>query len=98
MTKREKQKGRDSKESLKWKIIHPTRQSLVTEWQPSTGQVATSDPMIDKGLKYIEGLVNDKAGHMAGADPKMQLQNYVTCVNVMALAAANSQLSFGSIS
>lgn len=41
-----------------------------------------------KGLKYIEGLINPKAGHIAGADPKMGLQNYVTCVNVMALAAA----------
>ncbi|MEO2088855.1 MAG: prenyltransferase/squalene oxidase repeat-containing protein [Gemmataceae bacterium] len=41
-----------------------------------------------KGLKFIEGLVNEKAGHIAGADPKVGLQNYVTSVNVMALAAA----------
>ncbi len=41
-----------------------------------------------RGLKYIEGLVNPKAGHIAGADPKMGLQNYVTSINVMALAEA----------
>ena len=53
-----------------------------------TGKVTADDPMVAKGLKYIEGLINTKAGHIAGADPKMQLQNYVTSVNVMALAAA----------
>src|SRR5262249_4272791 len=41
-----------------------------------------------KGLKYIESLVNAKAGHIAGQDPKAGLQNYVTSINVMALAAA----------
>jgi squalene-hopene/tetraprenyl-beta-curcumene cyclase len=40
------------------------------------------------GLKFIEGLVNPQAGHIAGADPRTGLQNYVTSVNVMALAAA----------
>jgi squalene-hopene/tetraprenyl-beta-curcumene cyclase len=42
-----------------------------------------------KGLKYIESLVNPKAGHIAGNDPKLGLQNYVTSVNVMALVAAH---------
>jgi squalene-hopene/tetraprenyl-beta-curcumene cyclase len=46
------------------------------------------DEMVAKGLKYIEGLINEKAGHIAGADPRVGLQNYVTSVNVMALAAA----------
>lgn len=41
-----------------------------------------------KGLKYIEGLINEKAGHIAGPDPRFGLQNYVTSVNVMALVAA----------
>src|SRR4030095_12284327 len=41
-------------------------------------------------LKSIEGMVNPKAGHIAGNDAKVQLQNYVTSVNVMALRAANS--------
>jgi squalene-hopene/tetraprenyl-beta-curcumene cyclase len=54
-----------------------------------TGKVSPSDPMAEKALKYIEGLVNPKAGHIAGQDPKAQLQNYVTSVNLMALVAAN---------
>jgi squalene-hopene/tetraprenyl-beta-curcumene cyclase len=41
-----------------------------------------------RGLKYIESLINVKAGHIAGADPKVGLQNYVTSVNLMALTAA----------
>jgi squalene-hopene/tetraprenyl-beta-curcumene cyclase len=45
--------------------------------------------MVERALKSIEGLVNRKAGHIAGKDPKPQLQNYVTSVNVMALMAAD---------
>ncbi len=54
-----------------------------------TGQVNPNEPLAEKALHYIEGLVNPRAKHIAGQDPKVQLQNYVTCVNVMALAAAN---------
>jgi squalene-hopene/tetraprenyl-beta-curcumene cyclase len=53
-----------------------------------TGKVSPNDPMAEKALRYIESLVNTKAGHIAGKDPKPQLQNYVTAVNVMALSAA----------
>jgi squalene-hopene/tetraprenyl-beta-curcumene cyclase len=49
------------------------------------------EAMNAKALKYIESLINAKAGHIAGNDPKVQLQNYVTCVNLMALKAANSE-------
>jgi len=52
------------------------------------GKVSPDDPMVAKGLKYIEGLINTEAGHIAGNNPRVQLQNYVTSVNVMALAAA----------
>ena len=54
-----------------------------------TGKVTPDDPMVAKALKYIESLVNPKAGHIAGKDPAVGLQNYVTSVNVMALQAAN---------
>jgi squalene-hopene/tetraprenyl-beta-curcumene cyclase len=53
-----------------------------------TGKVTDADPMVAKALGYIESLVNTKAGHIAGKNPAVQLQNYVTCVNVMALVAA----------
>jgi squalene-hopene/tetraprenyl-beta-curcumene cyclase len=55
----------------------------------STGRLSPDDPMAVRVLQYIESLVNSKAGHIAGKDPKPQLQNYVTSVNVMALSAAN---------
>jgi squalene-hopene/tetraprenyl-beta-curcumene cyclase len=54
-----------------------------------TGKVSPRDPVADRGLKYVESLVNPKEGHIAGKDPKVQLKNYVTSVNVMALTAAN---------
>jgi squalene-hopene/tetraprenyl-beta-curcumene cyclase len=50
--------------------------------------VSPDDETVRKGLAYIESLVNPKDGHIAGSDPKVGLQNYVTSVNVMALAAA----------
>jgi len=52
------------------------------------GKVSPDDPMVARGLKYIENLVNTEAGHIAGNNPRVQLQNYVTSVNVMALVAA----------
>ncbi|OWK43822.1 prenyltransferase/squalene oxidase repeat-containing protein [Fimbriiglobus ruber] len=52
-----------------------------------TGKSPDDEPAA-KGLKYIEGLINPKAGHLAGADPKVGLQNYVTSVNVLALVEA----------
>jgi squalene-hopene/tetraprenyl-beta-curcumene cyclase len=54
-----------------------------------TGRVTPDDEVAAKALGYIESLINEKAGHIAGADPKPQLLNYVTSVNVMALQAAN---------
>jgi squalene-hopene/tetraprenyl-beta-curcumene cyclase len=56
-----------------------------------TGKVGPEDPMALRALQYIESLVNPQAGHIAGRDAKVQLQNYVTSVNVMALSAANRQ-------
>ena len=54
-----------------------------------SGKVGPKDPTVERALKAIEGMVNRKAGHIAGKDPKPQLQNYVTSVNVMALVAAD---------
>src|SRR5947209_17949494 len=45
--------------------------------------------MIEKGLKYVEALINPEKGHIAGKDPRVGLQNYVTCVNVLALTTAD---------
>jgi squalene-hopene/tetraprenyl-beta-curcumene cyclase len=54
-----------------------------------SGKVTAKDPVAEKALKYIEGLVNPAEKHIAGRDPKVQLQNYVTSINVMALMAAD---------
>jgi squalene-hopene/tetraprenyl-beta-curcumene cyclase len=56
-----------------------------------TGRVSPDDPVAERALRYIESLVNTKAGHIAGPDPRVQLQNYVTSINVMALKAANRE-------
>jgi squalene-hopene/tetraprenyl-beta-curcumene cyclase len=53
-----------------------------------TGRVGPDDPMVNKALQFLLTLVNQKEGHLAGKDPKVQLKNYVTAVNVMALAAS----------
>ena len=54
-----------------------------------SGEITAKDPVAERALKYIEGLVNPKYKHIAGKDAKVQLQNYVTSINVMALVAAN---------
>jgi squalene-hopene/tetraprenyl-beta-curcumene cyclase len=54
-----------------------------------TGKLTPDDKPAAEGLRYIESLVNPQAKHIAGKDPAVQLQNYVTCVNLMALVAAN---------
>jgi squalene-hopene/tetraprenyl-beta-curcumene cyclase len=54
-----------------------------------TGKVTARDPMIERALKYIESLIDPKEGHIAGRGARVNLQNYVTCVNVLALVAAD---------
>jgi len=53
-----------------------------------SGKVGPDDPMVERGLKYVESLINPKAGHIAGQNPRIQLHNYVTCINVLALVSA----------
>src|SRR4051812_13094155 len=53
-----------------------------------TGKVTPDDPVVAKALKFIESLIDPKAGHIAGKGAATGLQNYVTSVNVMALQAA----------
>lgn len=71
--------------------VSPGITGLVVTGVLRTGRIGTDDPMVEKGLKYIEGLVNPEAGHIAGKSPRVQLQNYVTSINVMALVEANRE-------
>ena len=52
-----------------------------------TGTGPDTEPAA-KGLRFIESLVNQKEGHIAGNDAKAGLINYTTSINVMALSAA----------
>src|SRR6185295_13668715 len=54
-----------------------------------TGKVTAKDPTVEKALKYIASLANEKEGHIAGQEPRPQLLNYVTSINVMALIAVD---------
>lgn len=54
-----------------------------------SGQLTVQDPIAEKALKYIESLANPANGHLAGKGARVQLQNYVTSINVMALVQAN---------
>lgn len=60
-----------------------------------TGMLRTGrspdQPTVARGLKNIESLINAREGHIAGKDPRVQLKNYVTSVNVMALTAAKQE-------
>jgi squalene-hopene/tetraprenyl-beta-curcumene cyclase len=56
-----------------------------------SGKVGPDDPMVDKGLKYVESLINPREKHIAGKDPRVQLKNYVTCINVLALVSAKRE-------
>lgn len=50
-----------------------------------------------KGVKFIEGLVNAKSGHIAGDDAKATLINYTTSINIMALDAANKGAKYKAV-
>jgi squalene-hopene/tetraprenyl-beta-curcumene cyclase len=62
-----------------------------------TGAMTPRDATAQKALGYIEGLVNPEKKHIAGKDPKVQLQNYVTSINVMALMAAHQPDKYQAI-
>ena len=62
-----------------------------------TGLVPIKDPMIEKSLKFIESLANPDQKHIAGKDAKVQLQNYVTSINVMALVQAHQDEKYKAL-
>jgi squalene-hopene/tetraprenyl-beta-curcumene cyclase len=59
--------------------------------------VKADDEPAAKGLKFIESLINEKEGHIAGNNPRDGLKNYVTCVNVLALAAAKKEEKYKKV-
>src|SRR5947207_9018133 len=57
-----------------------------------TGLIRTGtnpeDEPVARGIKFIESLVNEKEGHIAGKENPTNV-NYDTSINIMALQAAN---------
>ncbi len=50
--------------------------------------VSPDEPPATKGLTFIEGLINEEQGHIAGKGEKAPLANYKTCINLMAFKAS----------
>ena len=69
--------------------LSPGVTGIVLTGLLKTGKLKKDDPMIESALGYIESLVEPEAGHIAGKGAGVKLLNYVTSVNVMALAAAD---------
>ncbi|MCE9560565.1 MAG: terpene cyclase/mutase family protein [Planctomycetes bacterium] len=61
-----------------------------------TGAKAEDAPTA-KAIKYIESLVNEKLGHIAGNDSKAGLINYTTSINVQALNAAGKDDKYKTV-
>ncbi|MFT3881116.1 MAG: terpene cyclase/mutase family protein [Gemmatales bacterium] len=68
---------------------------LVVTGLLSTGKISVDDPMMVKALAFIEKQVDPQAGHIAGKS--RNLRNYITAVNMMALAAANKSGKYNDI-
>ncbi len=62
-----------------------------------TGKMTPETPVAAKSLGYIESLINPEEKHIAGRAPQVQLKNYVTSINVMALTAANREDKYKKI-
>jgi squalene-hopene/tetraprenyl-beta-curcumene cyclase len=81
-------KGSQSPDGTWSKNVTPGVTGIALTGLLQTGKVSPKDPVADKALKYIESLIDPKAGHIAGKE-NVHLQNYMTSINVMALTAAN---------
>ncbi|HZZ80690.1 MAG TPA: prenyltransferase/squalene oxidase repeat-containing protein [Gemmataceae bacterium] len=62
-----------------------------------TGQATAQDPVGAKALAYIESLVDPDKKHIAGKGAKVNLQNYVTSINVMALVEAKQDAKYKAV-
>src|SRR5262245_20333736 len=68
--------------------VAPGMTGIVLTALLRSGKVTVEDPAAARALKYIEGLVDPKEGHIAGSDRRV---NYATSVNVMALTTADPE-------
>ncbi len=59
--------------------------------------VKPDETPVAKGVKFIESLVNEKSGHIAGNDARAGLINYTTSINIMALDRAGKSDKYKGI-
>jgi squalene-hopene/tetraprenyl-beta-curcumene cyclase len=81
-------KGAQSDDGTWSKASNPGITGLVLASLLHSGNVTANDPVATKALKFIESLVNEKEGHIAGNTGKIGQTNYLTAVNIHALKAA----------
>ena len=70
---------------------------LVVAGLLESGAVDRDDPLITKGLGFIEKQINKQEGHIAGQNAKIGQRNYTTAVNVLALAKANNKGQYDAV-
>jgi squalene-hopene/tetraprenyl-beta-curcumene cyclase len=72
------------------KASHPGITAVVITGLLKTGKVKADDPMITKGLGFIETFVDEKDGSIAAGD-NIRHKFYVTSVNLQALKLADAK-------
>ncbi len=79
------------------KASSPALTGIVLNALFRSGKVKADDPVAAKALKYIESTVDAKEGHIAGAGARVNLQNYGTCVNLLALKASGEDQKYAKV-
>ncbi|WP_020472518.1 prenyltransferase/squalene oxidase repeat-containing protein [Zavarzinella formosa] len=70
------------------KTAHPGITAVVLNGMLKSGVITADDPVATKGLKFIEGYVNSKEGHIAGQGDDFRHKFYTTSVNIQALKSS----------
>lgn len=72
------------------KAASPGITGIVVVGLLRSGAMKADDPPVVRALKFIESLVDEKTGHLAGSGARVGLQNYLTSVNLSALVLADA--------
>jgi len=67
------------------KSTHVGITAVVLNGLFKTGKVKADDPMAAKGLKFVEGMIDPKEGHIAAGKEDIRHKFYTTSVNTWAL-------------
>lgn len=70
------------------KATHPGITAVILNGLLKSGKVTADDQTVQKGLKYIETMIDTTDGHLASASEQIRHKYYVTSVNLQALKAS----------